>query len=171
MNNYFVGIDLSLTGTGFVILNDKEEIIHQKLISTTVKDSTEKRLITITDYLVDEIVKLYEVDDDTLLNDKLFINIEGLSFGSKGQSMLELAGLHYFLRCRLYALHHSNLTYETIPPTALKKWICGVGTAKKELMLLKVFKKFGVEFSDNNICDAFCLAKLAYFRQQETGVK
>jgi len=26
-------------------------------------------------------------------------------------------------------------------------------------MLLKTFKKWGVEFSDDNLCDAYCLAR------------
>jgi hypothetical protein len=28
-------------------------------------------------------------------------------------------------------------------------------------MLLKVFKKFGIEFDNNNLCDAYSLARLA----------
>jgi Holliday junction resolvasome RuvABC endonuclease subunit len=52
----------------------------------------------------------------------------------------------------------------------IKKFITGTGTAKKELMLLKVYKKFGEEFQDNNICDAFCLGKLAAFRNKNKEV-
>lgn len=147
-NNFFVGIDLSLTGTGFIILNEEGEIVKQELISTKSSDIIEKRLIEIQGklFLFLEIEKVYT------------IYIEGLSFGSKGQSILELGALHYFIRIFLY---QNNIKYKIIPPGVLKKFITGKGNAKKNLMLLKVFKKWGIEFEDDNLCDAFSLAKMA----------
>jgi len=149
---YYVGLDLSLAGTGLVVLNQDSEIIEQKLISTKPNKEdyqhTEKRLLTILEEIkfIPNIVKLKK------------LNIEGLAFGARGQSMLELAALHYFIR--IYMYQHS-VPYEIVPPTVLKKHITGKGNCKKELMLLKIFKKYGIEFEDNNIADAFALAKYA----------
>ncbi len=154
--NIFIGVDLSFSGTGFVSLSDDCSIITQQLISSSAKDCMEKRLI----YITDAIMNLLNINT----TDKFFIFMEGLSFGSKGQSMLELGGLHYLLKTKLYSISSENISYETIPPTSLKKFITGSGQAKKELMLLKVYKKFGIEFSDNNICDAYCLARLSHFQ-------
>ena len=41
-----------------------------------------------------------------------------------------------------------------------KKFITGKGNAPKEFMLMEVYKRFNEEFRDNNICDAYCLARV-----------
>ena len=64
----FIGIDLSLTGTGIVILNEDGTIEKQELYKTTSKEEIEDRLIKITDYVLN-ICKSY---------DKPIIYIEGL---------------------------------------------------------------------------------------------
>lgn len=147
-NYFFVGIDLSLTNTGLIILNEKSEIIKQELISTKSSDEIEKRLLEIEEKLafIPNIVRLQNV------------YIEGLSYGSTGHSILELGALHYIIRIFLYK---KNTNYKIIQPGTLKKFITGKGNAKKNLMLMKVFKRWGVEFNDDNLCDAFSLAKMA----------
>jgi crossover junction endodeoxyribonuclease RuvC len=49
--------------------------------------------------------------------------------------------------------------YLMVAPTALKKFITGKGNAKKELMLMKIFKRYGLEFENNNLADAYALAR------------
>lgn len=157
---YFIGIDLSLTGTGIVVLDEELKIIDKQLISTKPVDVIEKRILFIQSEIFNSLGKII-IDIDNQFN----IYIEGLSFSSMGQKMLELAALHYKIRCAFYEMITPSFVYDVVPPTVLKKFITGTGTAKKELMLLKVYKKFGVEFSDNNLCDAYCLARLSHFRQ------
>jgi Holliday junction resolvasome RuvABC endonuclease subunit len=48
-----------------------------------------------------------------------------------------------------------------IPPMTLKKYASGKGNAKKQEMLLMIFKRWGVEFLDDNAADAYALARLA----------
>lgn len=56
----------------------------------------------------------------------------------------------------------SPVCYPTIvPPTSLKKYVTGAGNAAKDNMLLGVFKKWGVEYRDNNSADAYGLARMA----------
>jgi len=143
---YYVGVDLSLTETGLVVLDRNFKILQQGLISTLSTINIEARLLEIKNCLI----KYFNKDS--------IIYLEGLSFASKGQSILELSGLHYYIRVYLY---ESNFFFKLIPPTTLKKFITGTGRAKKELMLLKVYKKFGEEFSNSNLCDAYSLARLA----------
>ena len=143
---YFVGVDLSLTGTGLVVLDREFEILHKILVSTSPSINIEARILNIKD----SIIKYFNKDS--------VIYLEGLSFGSRGQSMLELAGLHYLIRAYLY---QQNYYFKPVPPTTIKKFITGKGNCKKELMLLKVFKRFGIEFDDNNLCDAYSLARYA----------
>ena len=48
-----------------------------------------------------------------------------------------------------------------IPPMTLKKYATGKGTSKKQEMLLQIYKRWGVEFSDDNAADAYALARLS----------
>ena len=144
----YIGIDLSLTGTGIVVIDEENKILIQELVSTNSKDNIEIRFSTIVDKVL-LITSQYPENK---------ICIEGLSFGSQSSSMLQLAGLHFLVR---YILTKANIKYEIVPPTVLKKWVTGKGQSKKELMLLQCYKKFGEEFSDNNICDAYLLSKFS----------
>ena len=44
-------------------------------------------------------------------------------------------------------------------PTTLKKFITGKGAGPKDVMLLETYKRYGISFLDNNLCDAFGLAQ------------
>lgn len=48
-----------------------------------------------------------------------------------------------------------------IPPSTLKKYATGKGNSKKQEMLLQMYKRWGVEFTDDNAADAYALARLA----------
>jgi crossover junction endodeoxyribonuclease RuvC len=56
-------------------------------------------------------------------------------------------------------LHRSNLDFIEVAPTALKKFVTGKGSAKKEVMILELFKRWQREFKDNDQADAFGLMK------------
>jgi len=144
--NYSIGIDLSLTGAGIIVLNFDGKIEEQELLSTTPKEEIENRIMFIGEKVI-SIVNKYPNSE---------ISIEGLSHGSASDSMLELAALHYYVRI---LLKNQNLSFEVLPPTSLKKFLTGKGHAKKELMLLYVYKKYGEEFHDNNLADAYALAR------------
>lgn len=144
----FVGIDHSLTGTGVVVIDQDGCILEQKLIKTTNDEIDEVRMTRIIDEIsfVPKIVRLKRV------------YIEGPSYMSTGQAVLQMGALHYLIRIFLY---RKKVKYKIIAPGTLKKFITGSGAAKKEQMLLNIYKKWGVEFKDNNIADAYSLARLA----------
>jgi crossover junction endodeoxyribonuclease RuvC len=49
-----------------------------------------------------------------------------------------------------------------VAPTSLKKYITGKGTkVQKNQILLQVYKKWGVEFTDDNAADSYGLARIA----------
>ena len=66
----------------------------------------------------------------------------------------------YYLRIFLFK---KKVNYKIIAPGTLKKFVCGKGKghAKKNLMLLKVYKNWGIEFDDDNLADAYSLARMA----------
>jgi Holliday junction resolvasome RuvABC endonuclease subunit len=85
--------------------------------------------------------------------------MEGYSMGSKfGREKLgELGGI-----TKLALYDEGRMPY-IVQPSTLKKFVLGGGAGRgKNLMLLGVFKKWGVEFSDDNAADAYSLARLAH---------
>jgi crossover junction endodeoxyribonuclease RuvC len=48
-----------------------------------------------------------------------------------------------------------------IPPMTLKKYATGKGNAKKQEMLMQIYKRWGIEFNDDNAADAYALGRLA----------
>jgi crossover junction endodeoxyribonuclease RuvC len=145
-----MGIDLSLTATGIVAITDNLSTIYlQELIKSSPKIDQKMidRICEIRNKVMD-VIELVRPDR---------IVIEGLSYGSKNTSSLcDLAKLNFAIEvyCR-----NMGIPYEIVPPTTLKKFITGKGNCKKDLMLMKVFKRWGAEFEDDNLCDAFALCK------------
>lgn len=97
---------------------------------------------------------LEEIGKEDIITD---VAIEGYAFGSQMANMLgELGGVVKL------ALKGHGVYPLIIPPTTLKKYVTGKGTGiQKNQMLLHVYKKWGAEFTDDNACDSFALARLA----------
>ena len=144
----FIGIDPSYNGFGIIILDIEGRIIQQELLKSKTSDSCEERILSLEQGF--KFVK----DIDNLE----VIYIEGPSYASQGKFVLQMGALHYYLRI-FFRLN--NINYKVITPGNLKKYVTGKGTCKKELMLLKTYKKWGIEFDDNNLCDAYGLARYA----------
>lgn len=147
-NVNFLGLDLSVANTGVVVINRDTKILHQDVIKTKPKSDIEMRIAVIHTQVA-EVVNAFAPD---------FIYIEELAHGARGDAILELAGVNYFVRTRFY---QAGIRYKMIAPGTLKKFITGKGNAKKELMLKEVYKRWGADFNDNNECDAYCLARMA----------
>ncbi len=143
----YIGLDPSFTGAGIITLNEKGDIVTSKLFETKSTEEMEDRIVSIWK----EIKKYIEKDS--------IIYMEGISYNSKGDAGLQLSALHYYIRIMLKS---ENLKYKVIPPTVLKKFITGKGNVKKNVMLLKVYQKFGIEFDNDNLADAYSLARMAY---------
>lgn len=68
-----------------------------------------------------------------------------------------------------YLLRDFSTTTILVPPSALKKYVTGKGNAKKTMMPLEVYKRFGLEAKDDDQADAIALAH--YGLQWATGMK
>lgn len=135
-----LAIDQSLTETGYWIDNE-----INGTIKTNSKDNIIKRLIVIRE-------KLKEL----LINENPNIVVmENYSFGSTNTKFTFTAGeVGGMIKLLMY---DNNIEVVLVAPTLLKKYVCGKGNAKKEQILLQAYKRFNKEFSNNNLCDAFCL--------------
>lgn len=144
----FVGVDPSYNGFGIMVVDKDGEIVEQKLLSSDSKKEAEERICQLEEdfSFIPSIMCLQSV------------YIEGPSYSSNGKFILQMGALHFYLRLFLFK---KNVNYKIIAPGTLKKYVAGDGRAKKDLMLLKVYKKWGVEFEDDNLADAYGLARMA----------
>jgi len=157
----FVGVDPSFNGFGIIVLDKDGDIVEEKLLTSKPKEDADKRIIALEkDFkFISQIAGLYS------------IYIEGPSFASTGAFVLQMGALHYYLRIFLLK---KGVEFKIITPGTLKKFVTGKGTAKKELMLKNVFKRWGADFDDNNLADAYSLARHAledYNNEKKTNTK
>ena len=144
----FVGVDPSYNGFAIVVVDKNGDIVEQRLLSSDSKKEADERIIDLEEgfKFIPNIICLHSVC------------IEGPSFSSNGQFILQMGALHFYLRIFLLK---KKANFKIIAPGTLKKFVTGDGRAKKDLMLLKVYKKWGVEFEDDNLADAYSLARYA----------
>lgn len=147
-NPMFVGIDPSYNGFAIIVIDKSGEIIEQKLLSSDSKQEADERIIDLEKEFefIPNIAGLHSVC------------IEGPSYSSNGAFVLQMGALHFYLRIFLLK---KDVKFKIIPPKTLKKFVVGDGRAKKDLMLLKVYKNWGYEFDDDNLADAYGLARMA----------
>ncbi|MFJ7982335.1 hypothetical protein ACIQ1D_18915 [Lysinibacillus xylanilyticus] len=148
----FVGIDPS-TKTGFVILDSNGEVLVEEEIRSKAKDPA--RMI--------EIAK--DIKAQLKPNDKIII--EGFAYGARGNAVDFQYGLGWLIRAMMYS---EKFAYTEATPSQLKKFISNRGNAKKEDLVLPLFKKWGYENHSDNIRDAYGLARMAYSMYNPKGL-
>lgn len=147
---YFAGIDPSFAGTAIVILNEDYTLVEEiKFTTKKEKDkSTEEKMIYMS-HVIKEFISKYGKDE-------IMFNIEDIAFGATGQGSAQQAALNYAIRALLFEMGYK---YTSVPPSSVKKHISGNGNAKKELMLKEVYKRWNIDYDDNDLCDAYCIAR------------
>jgi Holliday junction resolvasome RuvABC endonuclease subunit len=150
----FIGIDQSYTGFGLVVL-DETGHCHQKSLLKYPKKNGQTE--------AERLVKIY---DDLLMyfgmhwtsGAEIHIAMEGYAFGAKlnREKLGELGGI-VKLTSRL-VLQQDPIS---VPPTTLKQYVTGKGTATKEEMVAAV-QKWDESITDNNLADAYGLAHMLY---------
>lgn len=147
-----MGIDLSLNGTGLAILDEDLEIVEKQLIKLNGnKDTPQLKGMERAIYIMNCIEQLLKKHQPSV------VVIEGYSFGSKGRSVFDLGEIGGIVR---YELKKLGVKYFEVPPPTLKKYITGNGRADKIEMQAAVLNRYGVNLSDDNENDAFCLAAM-----------
>lgn len=147
------GIDLSLTHTGLALLEDGK-LVYTKSILTKPKGKRPIDEITRLELIVDQICELLDADKPDV------VAIEGIAFmASKTTALAQLSGLNYMMRKEL---KDRNIKFIIVAPSSLKKFITGAGNAKKDEMMLAVYKRWSVTLLDDNENDAYCLAQVAF---------
>jgi len=146
---FYIGIDLSTTNTGIVVLSNSGGLLDFKLISPEGKNIKERAL------KINDIVKKYVRQHRDVFTKVI---IEDISLHSKGK-IVDLAML---LGSVFYDLK-KHYEVMLVPPTTLKKFYTKNGRAKKEDMIeatpgeiIDLFSKKYKKIDD--LVDAYALA-------------
>lgn len=142
------GLDQSYTGFGFSIDGESKK----RSFPTSRYDSDTHRLAAIEDWLTGWL----KIHKNAGLD---LVVMEGYANGAKfGREIAgELGGV-----VKTAVLYVTGEPPLIVPPTSLKKFVTGKGNAKKNEMLLGVYKQWGVSFSDDNQADAYALEKFGH---------
>lgn len=153
----FLGLDLSLGDSGVVLINDSKIIIKESIKSYRIFDFIRDRFLRYS-IIVNQ------------LNDILFdyfkkikcIAIENYSFGSSGR-IVQLAESGGLIRNFLIENLNDDVDIIEVAPISLKKFITGQGKGKqtKNIIIREIYKKYGYDIDNDNVADAFILAKIA----------
>jgi crossover junction endodeoxyribonuclease RuvC len=159
-----IGIDQSLTGFAMTALNvDSPEHYETWVYKSPYRGV--QRLDDIQTWMFDKFEALKANG-----NDIYDIAMEGTVLAS--QSALVLGELAATVKLFLYGHFDGGMNYFPaapehlrtplqIPPMTLKKYAAGKGNAKKQEMLMQIYKRWGIEFNDDNAADSYALARLA----------
>lgn len=141
-----LGIDPSISSTGFCILEDGK-------INSTWRLPTAASL-----RLEHRLGLLYQEVDKAITKTKPdYIVIEDIAHGAS-RSVLKTVGANIQARMATY---HNDMVCFTIPPTSLKKAFTGNGRASKKDMINQALTNYGQKFQ-NDIADAVALSSILY---------
>lgn len=159
-----VGIDQSLTGFAMsaVLISDPEK--HMTFVYKSPYNGVQ-RLSDIQQVMYDFFTSL--TDNNCEIKD---IAMEGTVLASHAALVLGELAATVKLEMYTYFDDIANVfpappqhlrTPLQVPPMTLKKYATGKGTSKKQEMLMQIYKRWNVEFNDDNAADAYALARLA----------
>lgn len=150
-----MGIDPSLTGFGLSFVSMANPDQHETLVYSSPHRGV-RRLKDITDWINDKIDYIEE-NNHEIIN----VAIEAAILSSPSSLPLgELAGAVKLALYKRFDDDYCRFPLK-IPPMTLKKYAAGKGNAKKQEMLLQIYKRWGLEFNDDNAADAYALGRLA----------
>jgi Holliday junction resolvasome RuvABC endonuclease subunit len=148
-----IGLDLSITATGYCIVDEEKKMIDSGVVTTAPKDFSSD--IERFDKIATDIFsKVGEHCCDAAF-------IENYAYAARG-NLARIAELNGIIK------HDFFCTWSLAPgeklfvvaPSTLKKYIIGKGIGEKSLILKCVLTKWGVDIDNDNIADAYGLARV-----------
>jgi Holliday junction resolvasome RuvABC endonuclease subunit len=153
----FVGVDQALRKIGVSVVQDGNVALMHLILPPGDLRST-PRLLYLEEALTHVLEPYPEADGAAM---------EGQSYGSEGQldQLGRIGGIVEVLLAKRYG--RAPLV---VPPAVLKKFVTGNGQASKSMMMRATKVYWDVEVSQDDLCDAHGLARLAkeYFQPQST---
>ena len=178
-----MGIDPSINCTGVCVYDDVNETHYYYMIVAKMTKkmqqfeneyvkiiSYNKQEYSKDDYITKEFKKsmnvhsiCYYIRDIIQHHEPDLIQMEGISYGSKGSSALaDLAGLNFAIRMTI--LDESELQFNILAPTTVKKFAVGNGSVEKDVMI-ESWKKIDKNIANikdiklDDLADSFFIAR------------
>lgn len=169
MNRMFMGLDLSLTGTGCVVLDESGEIFSHDVWGEKLKRNARvrdkiERMIYIAEKVIGAAKSALQpymppmtgykkaIYDATL---ELHVGIEGFAFGARG-AQNDLGEIQGIVKSQIWlALHIEPVI---IVSSTARKAVMGKGNFPKKDILTELVRR-GLELKDHNEADAYVIAE------------
>lgn len=158
----WVGLDLSLTGTGVAVRRLSGRTTLDLLKSDpadyrSARDAKDKPVATYADRLARLEDLLAEIEYVVPTGSLVFL--EAPSYGSAGSGTFDRSGLWWLTFQRLTAL---SCRVVAVPPTCRALYAAGKGNGGKDAVLSAVVKRYpDLDVRDNNVADAVALMAMA----------
>lgn len=152
-----IGVDLSLTGTGVVIVDPNGQVIGERLIVS--KWTGAKRLVDVRSNIASA------VTDALLQFDVLVVQEE---YGASGNWQMKMGPLHGVVDEFWY---EHNVPVLKVNPMHLKQFVFNKGTAQKEDIKLKAFQLWNYQNPSNDVVDAYCMAQIGRMLAGQTDIR
>lgn len=133
------GLDLSMTETGVAYTCPGAPFDVETMVIKP-RGTRDLRLPEIASRVVEEVFDSELVLIEGYLNKSFSAGITGMVHGAVRAALIE-----------------AGLKYSTLPPSSLKAFATGRGGASKTDMAVAAFKRAGLEFRNDNQCDAWWL--------------
>jgi Holliday junction resolvasome RuvABC endonuclease subunit len=151
-----VGIDQSLVAFGLVAFSPEDETAFAWLYEPP--EHGVRRLMHIRFFVHSTIQQI-----ELRCGMPEHIAMEGYSFGSQAgrEKMGECGATVKIALINALGIARQVAYPSMVAPQQVKKFTTSNGNAKKNQMLLAIYKKWGVTFADDNLADAYALARIA----------
>lgn len=152
----YIGLDLSLTASGMVSIDNDGQVISSKTFGYGLKrDSSSERKVKRLLHISNEVcsfIKEHLVND---FGEVIEVVIEGYAYSARG-SQNDLAELQGAIKTQLYLMF--QIVPIIMPASRARKCVFGRGRIKKDEILVELTEK-GVCFTDHNQADAYVVAR------------
>lgn len=153
-----LGLDLSVSATGVVLLESNGQARPRLLIEDELKPASKLKGIARQRALATEVMLLIQAHSPDL------IVVEGYSLNMKNAAsvvpLIELGGIVRLM------LHIDGLSWFDPRAGELKKFVTGKGNSPKDVVMMHVLKRWGHESISNNTADAYGLACMGLARTE-----
>lgn len=143
METKIIGIDPSMTATGLALPSGSTETIVGK------SSEGDRRLLKIRKRLLGAI-EAYGPDDLLAVVEDLPTHAQGAGISGMVQGTIRVT------------LIEAGVPYITVTPASLKTFATGKGNAPKPELRMSLFRRMGIDLSDDNQCDAWWLRAIGH---------
>jgi len=149
-----VGIDSSLTSTGIAIIRGEYRKLYNILSKPNVYRTKEERV----KYIATQVIRRVKEEQKILSAKTIGWGTEDYAMSRRMGRGLDLAEVGCLIKQTMWGLT-GHLPIK-INPKTLKKFITGRGNVQKNQHLLYAYTKWDFKFPNDDVCDAFAIAKL-----------